>query len=170
MTPAEERAVLERAAKVADDFGLEVAAAIRSLPLTSKHSDAEPVAWRTKESKAQKLMEWFFSTNERYTKTHKEWKWEPLYLHPPQPCPKCTEFARQAIGLDHDNAGLRADLEAAEAKCVMMKEIEELRAVFRDAYEVWAGSEGIPKPVTAAEAYLLQLLTQMRDEVKRGLK
>ena len=53
---------------------------------------------------------------------------------------------------------------------MMMEEIEELRAVFRDAYEVWAGSEGIPKPVTAAEAYLLQLLSQMRDEVKRGLK
>ena len=48
--------------------------------------------------------------------------------------------------------------------------IERLHQVCRDAYEVWAGSEGIPMPETAAEAYLYQLLIQMRDEVKKGLK
>jgi hypothetical protein len=37
-------------------------------------------------------------------------------------------------------------------------EIERLRQVCRDAYEVYAGSEGIPMPETAAEAYLYQLL------------
>ena len=48
-------------------------------------------------------------------------------------------------------------------------EIERLQRICRDAYEVWAGSEGIPEPETAAEAYLLHLLEQMRDEIKKGL-
>lgn len=55
----------------------------------------------------------------------------------------------------------------------VMKELHEekmrLQQVCRDAYEVWAGSEGIPEPQTAAEAYLLSLVEKMRDEVKRGL-
>lgn len=51
----------------------------------------------------------------------------------------------------------------------LMNENNRLRQVCRNAYEVWAGSEGIPEPETAAEAYLLQLLIQMRDEVKKGL-
>jgi len=46
---------------------------------------------------------------------------------------------------------------------------EELQQILRNAYEVWAGSEGIPEPETAAEAYVYQLLIEMRDEVKRGL-
>jgi hypothetical protein len=49
-------------------------------------------------------------------------------------------------------------------------EIERLRQVCRDAYEVYAGSEGIPMPETAAEAYLYQLLMEMKEEIKRGLK
>jgi hypothetical protein len=49
-------------------------------------------------------------------------------------------------------------------------EVERLRQICRDAYEVWAGSNGIPEPITCVEAYLLQLLIAMRDEVKRGLK
>lgn len=48
-------------------------------------------------------------------------------------------------------------------------EIDRLRQVARNVYEVWAGSEGIPMPETAAEAYLLQLVEQMRDEAKNGL-
>ena len=48
-------------------------------------------------------------------------------------------------------------------------EIERLQRICRDAYEVWAGSEGISEPETAAEAYLLQLLEQMRDEIKKGV-
>jgi len=46
---------------------------------------------------------------------------------------------------------------------------EELQQILRNAYEVWAGSEGIPEPETAAEAYVYQLLIEMRDEVKKGL-
>lgn len=52
----------------------------------------------------------------------------------------------------------------------LRSEIERLHQVCRDAYEVWAGSEGIPEPETAAEAYLYQLLSAMRDEVKKGLR
>jgi hypothetical protein len=49
------------------------------------------------------------------------------------------------------------------------EEIERLRQVCRDAYEIYAGSEGIPMPETAAEAYLYQLLNQMKDEIAKGL-
>jgi len=48
--------------------------------------------------------------------------------------------------------------------------LAELEGVCREVYEVWAGSEGIPLPKTAAEAYLLQLVEQMRDAAKKGLK
>lgn len=58
-----------------------------------------------------------------------------------------------------------------------MAEIESLRQqladsqqVLRNVYEVWAGSEGIPGPATASEAYLLSLVEQMRDAAKAGMK
>lgn len=54
-------------------------------------------------------------------------------------------------------------------KAVMGAENQRLHQVCRDAYEVWAGSEGIPEPETCAEQYLYDLLIKMRDEVKRGL-
>lgn len=49
-------------------------------------------------------------------------------------------------------------------------ELRRLHQCCRDVYEVWAGSEGIPEPQTAAEAYLLSLVEQMRDAAKEGLK
>lgn len=60
----------------------------------------------------------------------------------------------------------------AQSKCIAAIEAEnaELRQICRNTYEVWAGSEGIPVPETSPEAYLLQLVEKMRDEVKRGLK
>ena len=39
-------------------------------------------------------------------------------------------------------------------------EIERLREALREIYEVYAGSEGIPQPMTAAEGYLLFLLKE----------
>lgn len=39
----------------------------------------------------------------------------------------------------------------------------------RNIYEIWAGSEGIPVPETAVEAYLLRLIEQMRDEASKAL-
>jgi len=47
-----------------------------------------------------------------------------------------------------DNALRRAD------------EIERSREALREIYEVYAGSEGIPQPMTAAEGYLLFLLKE----------
>ena len=40
-------------------------------------------------------------------------------------------------------------------------EIEKLRAAMHDIYEVYAGSEGIPRPVTCSEAYLYELVREM---------
>jgi hypothetical protein len=67
------------------------------------------------------------------------------------------DCAKRIAGLEAENA------EAADT-------IEALRQVCRNVYEVWAGSDGIPEPETAVEAYLLQLVEQMRDEAKKGLK
>jgi hypothetical protein len=39
----------------------------------------------------------------------------------------------------------------------------------KNIYEIWAGSEGIPVPETAVEAYLLRLIEQMRDEASKAL-
>ena len=50
-----------------------------------------------------------------------------------------------------DNALRRAD------------EIERLREALREIYEVYAGSEGIPQPMTAAEGYLLFLLKETAE-------
>ena len=49
-------------------------------------------------------------------------------------------------------------------------ELRRLHQCCRDVCEVWAGSEGIPEPQTAAEAYLLSLVEQMRDAAKEGLR
>ena len=51
-----------------------------------------------------------------------------------------------------------------------LRKTGQLHQCCRDIYEVWAGSEGIPEPQTAAEAYLLSLVEQMRDIAKEGLK
>ena len=45
----------------------------------------------------------------------------------------------------------------------------EPASLFREIYEVWAGSEGIPMPRTCPEAYLLGLLEQMVDIAKTGM-
>ena len=49
-------------------------------------------------------------------------------------------------------------------------ELRRLRQCLRNVYEVWAGSEGIPAPTVASEAYLLSLVEQMRDAAKEGLR
>ena len=57
-----------------------------------------------------------------------------------------------------------ARLRSRAVVAVLVEEIERLRQVARNVYEVWAGSEGIPMPETAPEAYLLRLVEQMRTE------
>jgi hypothetical protein len=50
-----------------------------------------------------------------------------------------------------------------------VKRIEELEAALRDVYEVYAGSEGMPRPMTAAEGYLLQLVKEMANITRAAL-
>jgi len=49
-------------------------------------------------------------------------------------------------------------------------EIEKLREALREIYEVYAGSEGIPQPMTAAEGYLLSLLMEVVRIAQSALK
>jgi len=58
--------------------------------------------------------------------------------------------------------------EKLTAKCAV-NELRRLHQCLRNVYEVWAGSEGIPAPTVASEAYLLSLVEQMRDAAKEGL-
>ena len=77
------------------------------------------------------------------------------------------------IDVQCDTAVLALKAECEDHRQQLIKEqltAQQLHDICRDAYEVWAGSEGIPEPTTCSEAYLLQLLLQMRDEVKRGLR
>jgi len=60
-------------------------------------------------------------------------------------------------------------MSVADALLEALLEIDRLKQVCRNVYEVWAGSEGIPIPETCPEAYLLNLVEQMRDEAKKGL-
>lgn len=74
-----------------------------------------------------------------------------------------SQAAELSTAVFHGGILLRAN-QALEA------EAERLRQVCRNVYEVWAGSEGLPMPETAPEAYLRQLVIQMKDEAKEGLK
>ncbi len=47
--------------------------------------------------------------------------------------------------------------------------IETLEAALRDVYEVYAGSEGIPQRMTAAEGYLLHLVKEMANTARAAL-
>ena len=60
-------------------------------------------------------------------------------------------------------------MSVADALLEALLEIDRLKQVCRNVYEVWAGSEGIPIPETCPEAYLLNLVEQMRNEAKKGL-
>ena len=47
--------------------------------------------------------------------------------------------------------------------------IERLRKALREIYEVYANSEGIPQPMTAAEGYLLFLLKETAKIAQEAL-
>ena len=83
---------------------------------------------------------------------------------------------------DCENKQLRDDLDtwksvfpdiAPESVLPDRSKIEEenkrLRTALRDAYEVFAGSDGFI-PETAAEGYLLQIIKQMVDCISAALK
>jgi len=48
--------------------------------------------------------------------------------------------------------------------------IAKLKAALREIHEVYAGSEGIPEPMTAAESYLLKLLTEIVGVTRKALE
>lgn len=56
------------------------------------------------------------------------------------------------------------------AKSEAADEIERLREALREIYEVYAGSEGIPKPMTAVEGYLLSLFMEVVKIAQEALK
>jgi hypothetical protein len=88
--------------------------------------------------------------------------------------PNCdTDFSKRIAALEAELAEAKRvtfDPTILEDMNRLEAENAELRQICRNTYEVWAGSEGIPVPETSPEAYLLQLVEKMRDEVKRGLK
>ena len=57
-----------------------------------------------------------------------------------------------------------------EANKILTDEIERSREALREIYEVYAGSEGIPQPMTAAEGYLLSLLMEVVRIAQEALK
>ena len=63
-----------------------------------------------------------------------------------------------------DTTGIHEDLiyEAAD-------KIVRLRKALREIYEVYANSEGIPQPMTAAEGYLLFLLKETAKIAQEAL-
>ncbi len=93
--------------------------------------------------------------------------------------PKHYECALQEVGrLRLTVTHLRAELEKETqrrfdgneiASKEHREEVAALHQCLRNVYEVWAGSEGIPAPTVASEAYLLSLVEQMRDAAKEGL-
>ena len=79
---------------------------------------------------------------------------------------ECIDFP--SVHLGHQAA---AELRRLHQICLASEvEMRRLHQICREVYEVWAGSEGIPVPQTAPEAYLLQLVEQMRDIAKEGLR
>ena len=91
-----------------------------------------------------------------------------------------SAFDRQQQQLDRNAEQLAALRLDASSKWAFLEwrdraekaeaENAALHQCLRDVYEVWAGSEGIPAPTVASEAYLLSLVEQMRDAAKEGLK
>jgi hypothetical protein len=68
----------------------------------------------------------------------------------------CSDLSKQGIAEWN-----RAEKAAAKYK--------ELREALREIYEVYAGSEGIPQPMTAAEGYLLSLLMEVVRIAQKAL-
>ena len=51
-----------------------------------------------------------------------------------------------------------------------LERVEDMREALSEIREIYAGSEGIPVPETATEAYLIKLLTQMYQVAVDGLE
>jgi hypothetical protein len=72
-----------------------------------------------------------------------------------------SQFTRATTGKE-----LALANQLAEAKAKIVRSRETLREI----HEVYAGSEGIPQPMTAAEGYLLSLLMEVVRIAQEALK
>jgi hypothetical protein len=74
--------------------------------------------------------------------------------------------------LSEAQAELQSALEANRMQSEVIVEaqakVAEMQQIARDAYEVYAGSEGVI-PLTAPEAYLQYKLNEMAEEIARAL-
>jgi hypothetical protein len=81
----------------------------------------------------------------------------------------CVLTKELANEIADDMRSLIAERDTAEANLERLQNkfeqvtarIVELEAVVREAYEVWAGSEGLMQPATAPEAYFIMLIEKM---------
>ena len=76
--------------------------------------------------------------------------------------------------LDENAALLKDDSFVSRSTAIELLEdckhrIEALEKALREIYEVYAGSEGIPQPMTAAEGYLLHLVKEMANTARAAL-
>ena len=80
-------------------------------------------------------------------------------------------MSRKAVPLTQR---IRPGSEAAPWVCLEIEELEarvaELEGATREAYEVWAGSDGIMRPATAPEAYVIRLIDQMATILAEAIK
>ena len=52
----------------------------------------------------------------------------------------------------------------------LRQQLADSQQALRNVYEVWPGSENLPRATAAFDAYLLSVINQMRDAAKEGLK
>ena len=71
---------------------------------------------------------------------------------------------------DLENVAKFAELVILETHQEAADEIKRLRGALREIYEVYAGSEGIPQPLTAAEGYLLSLFMETVRIAQESMK
>ena len=72
------------------------------------------------------------------------------------------EWKERAGQMDREKTVRIVDLEAERDEAVARAKTNAiLKAALREVYEVYAGSEGIPAPMTATEGYLLGLVKEM---------
>jgi hypothetical protein len=85
-----------------------------------------------------------------------------------------TEASRVQNMLNEQNAWidkLKSQIMRLELDVVGYKvRNKQLEMALREIHEVYAGSEGIPEPMTAAEGYLLRLLTEMVGVTRKALE
>lgn len=67
-------------------------------------------------------------------------------------------------------AVLKEDYDALRLHAQHLQDrLNRMEALMREAYEIYAGMEGIPKPQTACEDYLLRIIDQMQKAMSAAL-